>query len=324
MEQGKFGVVPWCLVAACVVSAATRSALAQDTSTMAGVTIEEIEAGPNAGWQPRPASERPVEPADETAASRFHATFGVDYTNKYFGRGIVTQTKGLIVQPYADLSLDFYRAEEFTLSAEFGTWDSIHDRRGSAATTDHTVSHWFESDLYTGVGASFDDWSLDARYFWYASPSGSFGTIEEVYFSAAFDDSKYLEEWAMNPSAVLTFETTLDQADGGSRKGSYFQLGVAPSVTFDVDKVKDVEVSFPVTVGMSLSNFYEGPGGQNDFFGYASIGASAGVPLALDKSWGEWKLKGGVQALFLGSATSAMNNDRHTEVIFNLGVEASF
>lgn len=82
----------------------------------------------------------------------------------------------------------------------------------------------------------------------------------------------------MNPSAVLTFETTLDQADGGSRKGSYFQLGVAPSVTFDIEKAKEVEVSFPVTVGMSLSNFYEGPGGQNDVFGYASLGASAGCP----------------------------------------------
>lgn len=322
MLQAKIGIGG--VVAALGVMVASQSAVAQDTSTMAGVTIEEIEAGPNAGWQPRPAEEKPVAPAGDAKESRFHATFGVDYTNKYYGRGIVAETKGLIVQPLLDLSLDFYRGEAFTLSATCGTWDSVHDRRSTAATTDRSVSHWYESDLYAGVGASVDKWTLDARYYWYTSPSGAFGTIEEVYFSAAFDDSEYLKEWALNPSLVLAHETTLDQADGGSRKGTYFQLGVAPAIRFDVEKLKDVEVSFPVTVGMSLSNFYEGPGGQNDFFGYATAGASAGVPLPVDSSWGQWKLRGGVQALLLGSATSAMNNDHHAEVIVNLGVEASF
>jgi hypothetical protein len=312
------------LVVGLAVVVGGRDSMAQDSSALAGAAIEEFEVGPNVGTQPTLAADRPVEPITDLDRSRFHAMFRVDYATKYFGRGIVAETEGLIVQPYADFALDLCRSEDFTLIATLGTWHSIHNRRSTAATTDSITSHWFESDVYAGVGASVGEWALDARYYWYTSPSGAFETIEEVYFSAAFDDSEYLGELAINPTAVLTFETTANQADGGTRKGSYLQLGVAPGLTFDFEQFKDVTVSFPITLGVSLSNYYEGPTGQNDLFGYTSLGATIDVPLPMDSSWGSWKISGGVQALLLGSAAAATNNDNDTEIIATFGVEASF
>lgn len=299
------------------------TANAQDSSPLASVSLEELEMGPNAGTQPRPALDRPVAPV-EPASPRFHATFGVDYTTQYFGRGIVTQTDGAIAQPFADFSLDFYRADDFTIAATLGTWVSHHGEDSAASATDRVVRHWFESDFYAGVAASVENWVVDARYYWYTSPSGAFGTIEEVYFSVAYDDSELLGDWSMQPTAVLTFETSQEQADGGTSRGSYLQLGVSPGVSWDMTEKTAIDFSFPVTVGLSASNFYEGPNGENDFLGFVSIGADASYALPIDESWGAWSISAGVQMLLLGDATSAINSDDSSEFIATFGVEAAF
>lgn len=298
-------------------------ALAQDSSPLASVSLEEFESGPNVGTQPRPAEDRPVVPVEPVSA-RFHATFGLDYTTQYFGRGIVTQTEGAIAQPFADFSLDFYRAEDFTVSATLGSWVSHHGEDSAASATDRVVRHWFESDVYAGVAMSVDKWVVDARYYWYASPSGAFDTIEEIYFSAAYDDSELLGEWSMQPTAVLTFETSQEQADGGTTRGSYLQLGVSPGISWDMTEKTAIDFSFPVSVGLSMSNFYEGPNGENDFLGYVSIGADASYSLPIDASWGAWSISAGVQVLLLGDAASAINNDDSTEFIATFGIEAAF
>lgn len=305
------------------VSILAGTACGQDSSPLASVSLEELEMGPNAGTQPRPAEERPVAPV-EPATPRFHATFGLDVPSQYFYRGIANQTEGSIVQSFADFSLDFYRAADFTISATMGTWESVHGEDSAASATDRAVRHWFESDVYAGIAASVDNWVVDARYYWYTSPSGAFGTIEEVYFSVAYDDTELMGDWSLQPTAVLTFETSQEQADGGTARGSYLQLGVSPGVSWDMTEKTAIDFSFPVTVGLSASNFYEGPNGENDFFGFASIGAEAAYALPIDASWGAWSISAGVQMLLLGDAASAINNDDSSEFIATFGVEVAF
>jgi hypothetical protein len=263
------------------------------------------------------------EPSDPSESSRFHLTVGADVTTEYFFRGILQEDSGFILQPYADLSLDIIRTDEATVSLKCGTWNSFHDEATLASTDDSFLKKWYESDLYAGVGMVAGRWSFDVRYIFYTSPSDAFGTVEELDLSAAFDDTSYMGTWALKPSVTLAIETGSNAADGGTG-GTYLQLGVSPGFAFDAGRVRAISVLFPVGVGLSLSNYYEGTDGENDAFGFASVGIKASVPPPLDSSWGSWTLSAGVQGLFLGDATSTFNEDEDAEVIGTVGVSVSF
>lgn len=304
-----------------------QSDVPEDDWTVVSAEASEIEAvGPNVGTQPKPP--RPVTPAPalegEGESSRFHAAFGVDYTTSYLGRGLYCEDSGLILQPYADFALDLYRADDLTVLFTFGTWNSFHGAATGAMTSDGFVENWFECDLYAGVGFTTGTWELDMQYYFYTSPSDAAGTIEEAYFSFAYDDSELLGAWAMHPTAVLAIETGNNAADGG-RNGTYLELGIAPGFSFDAGLGEDIEISFPVSVGLSLDNYYEGANGEDDVFGFASVGATASLPLGLDPSWGAWTLSAGVQALFLGDAAASFNtNNDDFEVIATVGISLEF
>jgi len=287
-----------------------------------------LDLGPNVGTQPRPP--RPASAAPETVAgeppapaaaeeSRFHLSLGADWTTAYFSRGLRYEDSGLIVQPYADLSLDAFRSEDATLSLTLGTWNSFQGEATDAGTSDGFIKYWYESDLYAGVRLEAGAWALEARYYFYTSPSDAWETIEEFYLSAAYDDSDLLGAWSLAPSVILAVETGSIGADGG-RDGTYLQLGVAPGFSFDAGSVKDVEVSFPASIGFSLNNYYEGANGENDTFGFANAGAQVSVPLNPGATGGAWALRAGVQCLFLGDAARSLNDDSDFEVIGSVGI----
>ena len=293
-------------------------------STIVSVETLELELGPNTGSQPKPPPpSAPVPAPGEAQPSRFHLTLGTEVTTAYFFRGIRQEDSGFIVQPFAYAAMDLWRLENATISLKFGTWNSFHGEATAAATGDSFTKNWYESDLYAGVGVVVGKWALDAVYLIESSPSNAFGTVQELDLSAAYDDTELLGAWSLKPTVLLGIETGANAADGG-RKGAYLQLGVSPGFTFDAGDVKDIAVTFPVSVGLSLSNYYEGTGGENDAFGFASVGVKASVPLPLDTSWGAWTLSAGVQTLFLGDAASTFNNGDSTQVIGTVGVSVGF
>lgn len=320
------------LIAPSIVMAQTT--LFDGGSSIVSAEVSELEMGPNVGSQPKPPPPGPPPqlvtqnnsepPAPVQAAeSRLHLTLGTDYTTAYFSRGYRSEDTGWILQPYADLSLDVFRLEDATISLLVGTWNSFQGEATDAGTSDDFRKTWYESDVYAGVGLTLGNVVLEARYYIETSPSDAWDTIEEVALSAAYDDSELLGAWSLQPTAVLYIETGSNSIDGG-RNGTCLQLGVSPGFSFDEGTLKDVEVSFPVSVGLSLSNYYEGANGENDFFGYASVGATVSVPLNLDSSWGAWTLWAGVQGLYLGDAASTSNDNDHTEVIGTVGISVEF
>ncbi len=320
---------------ASLAGASTSLAQAVDDSpTIANVETEAgMEFGPNVGAQPKvpakpvvpPPVSAPGEGIPAAAASRFHLTLSQDFTNAYFYRGIRQEDAGFIAQPYADLTLDVFRGDDATFSLKLGTWNSFHGKSTGSTTGDSFRKHWYESDLYAGVGLTAGKWAFDARYVWLTSPSDAFGTVDEFNASVAFDDSEWLGAWSLKPTALVAVETGSNASDGG-RKGTYLQLGISPGFNFDAGSVKDVAVTFPVSVGLSLSNYYEGTSGsnQNDAFGFASVGVKVTVPLPLDKSWGAWTVSAGGQALILGDATRGFNKNDRVEGIAPVGVSVSF
>ncbi len=296
-----------------------------DDTPVASAESFEAEMGPNVGRQPQPRRLSPPEPAEaiEAEPSRLHLSLGVDYATAYFSRGFRYEDSGWIIQPYADLAVDVYRRDDATISLTVGTWNSFHGLATDAGTTDSFKQYWYENDLYAGVSLEAGEWSIEARYYSYASPSDAWETIEELYFSAAFDDSGLLGSWSLQPSAILAIETGDVAADGGET-GTYFQFGVSPGVTFEQGPLSDFTLSFPVTVGVSLSDYFEGANGENDTFGYTSVGATLDVPLNTGAAWGGWTLSVGVQGVFLGDAASTLNNDDTFDIVGTAGVSAEF
>lgn len=302
--------------------------LAQDGVDFATVDVIEAEVGPNVGTQPRAARGVLGEAGegDEIEGeqeSRLYVGAGVDYTTAYYSRGLLYEDEGLILQPWLELSLEVWRGDEVTVSVIAGTWNSYQGEGTDAGTTDSTRENWYESDLYAGFGIATGNWYFEAEYQWYTSPSDAWDTVEELYFTAAYDDSEAMGAWSMQPTAVLAIETG-DEANDGYATGTYLQLGVSPGVYPEEGAFEGWEITFPVSVGLSLSNYYEGDDGENDFFGFVSAGVTASRTLGLDESWGEWSVYGGIQALFLGDMTSTYNDGDDTVAILTLGVSIEF
>lgn len=261
----------------------------------------------------------------EAPASRIHFSGGVDYTTSYFFRGIRQEDEGFIVQPWGELSLDLASWDDASLGLAVGIWNSIHGDTDTAGAGDESIDHWYEADFYFGPSVAFGNLSLALLYTMYASPSDAFTTVEELAFSASWDDAEdgLMFGIPIAPSATIAFEIDGDAADGQDG-GVYLELGIEPSVTFEEGALADATLSFPATLGISLDNYYQEASGDDETFGYATVGAALSYPLPVGAEWGEWSLSAGVDVLLLGDTTKAFNDDDDVEVIGTFGIAVSF
>jgi hypothetical protein len=262
---------------------------------------------------------------DAAPSSRLHFSASVDVTTAYFFRGFLQEDQGFIIQPAAGLTVDVLTRDGFTLSTTVGTWNSIHSEATGAASTDTSVEHWYESDVYASLTASWDEWTLDATYVWYLSPSDAFETIQELILSASFDDSEHLGAWAMSPSITLGFETGSNYSDGAdSDRGIFLGLAVAPGFETMLGESHPLSITFPLEVGLSLDDYYQDASGDDDFFGYASVGVRFDTDIPLSEAFGAWSTFFSVNALFLGDNLDTVNNDDSFELIATVGISLAF
>jgi hypothetical protein len=144
-----------------------------------------------------------------------------------------------------------------------------------------------------------------------------FGTVKELSFKVAVDDSGLLGAASVKPYALLAQE--LDgQADGGANEGTYLELGIGPGYS-----LSKMTVTVPVKVGLSLSDYYEGITGD-ETFGFASVGGVVTIPLtSAPTRFGSWNIHGGVEFLMLGDRNEAVFGDS-SHVIGSVGIGLSY
>jgi Bacterial protein of unknown function (Gcw_chp) len=247
---------------------------------------------------------------------------GFDVVTEYWYRGLGQENQGLILQPWLDLTFELFSSDDLTLTGSVGTWNSIHDATPGDA--------WYESDFYAGVAVEVGDVSIGASYINLYNPAGGDIFTEEIDFSLSYDDSGLGLPIALNPSMIVAFEID-GGSDNGTSKGTYLELAIEPIFEniLNSDSLP-VDASVPVTLGLSLNDYYENGMGDDDTFGYLDIGLMFSTPLddLIPADYGSWSASFGVHYLFLGdtaqdvSAAFGTGNDSSSiYAIFGITME---
>lgn len=287
------------------------------SSSPAASEASSQAASPSTGEQPSPEQKVPT-----AVGSAIGVQLNLDFTNAYFYRGIRQQDNGLIVQPAVRLTTGLVDHADFKLDGFIGTWNSFGPNAGTQAGA--LVEDWYESDLYAGFTLTHGKLSLTTSYTVLTSPSDAFQTVHELGVTLALDDSEWMNGWALKPYAMIVVETGSNGSDGPDLdNGVYLELGIAPGFSFDICKTP-VTLTFPASVGLSLSDYYQDAAGNDDTFGFAQIGAKASIPLGEPGRFGAWTLNAGASVLFLGNHTRAFNNGSNREFVGTIGIQWNF
>jgi hypothetical protein len=311
------------ILSVAVLGLLAGTAQAQDIANVPE-TAEMFAPGPNSDRQEIPKAKPPETPEAGEApgpnTGRLHFLFGADVTNAYYYRGLRQEDDGILVQPYASISFDAITREDWALALSLSTWNSFHDQ-GTGTANDDFSDKWYESDIVAGATLTFDKWTLGASYSWFVSPSDAWQTIQQIDITVAYDDSEAMGAWALSPSATLTFET--DNAADGQDEGRYLQLGIAPGFEHAIGST-DVEFSFPVTVGLSLGDYYQDASGEDETFGFLTVGAKASFDLSMPKDLGAWSAYISATGLLLGDTAKTFNEDDEAELILAVGLSVAY
>ena len=270
------------------------------------------------------AQEPAAAPAPDKVVS---GAYGIDFTTHYFFRGILQENQGIIGQPWIELGYGVYDGDADALhdvSFTFGLWNSLHDN----GPTGGTGGIWYENDFYAGFSGMLGErLSIGTTYTSYYSPNATFTPVEEIAFSFGLDDKGLMGESitsGLQPSVVVAIE--LDgQADGGAagNLGVYAQLGIEPSFGIGQLGKLDITLALPVTIGLSLRDYYE-VAGDDDFLGFLDIGVVASSALPMPAGMGPWSADLGLHFLSLGDNNETRNSGDAVEFVLSFGLSTSF
>ena len=274
--------------------------------------------------QPTSPEAKPEDKGPNTG--RISLNFGVDFATAYYFRGIAQEQNGVNFQPSGALTFKLIEnAGPLTaLTASPGFWNNWHTAGGHIVEP-KDPQFWYESDLiFTLAATLWENVTVGLTYTAYTSPNDSFKTVQELAFSLSLNDSKWLGPFALNPSLLVAGEVE-GQADAGSHRGVYIQLGINPSYTLEPKSDYPLTISLPVLLGLSGSNYYEFGTTKNPTFGYVQFGPVISVPLAfIPKSFGAWTIKGAAEFLFLGETLKVLHDNDVFKPIGRIGIAAVY
>jgi hypothetical protein len=262
----------------------------------------------------------PLPASAQANSGRIAFNMGLDTSHAYFFRGIRQERDGVIAQPYFDTTVMLLDGGDGLNSIAFtvGQWNSFHSSGRGTTTGPHT---WYESDFFTGFTLGLENWEAGVSYTAYMSPSHSFGTVQEIGISLSLDDTGVtMLPLLLHPHLALAVEVH-GQADGGASEGAYFELGIEPGLDLAEGSLS---LTVPLTLGMSLNNYYEDGGLTNDTFGYLDLGLVLRMPLNVPESFGSWELTGGAHMLLLGRYLESLNGGNQFQAIGSVGLSIGY
>ena len=251
---------------------------------------------------------------------------GLAVVSNYVSRGVVNENQGFIAQPYLDLYFKLYEGDGFVnkVSLNGGLWSSLHSNK-TFASPGTSLGAWYEFDWTVGLAVTFaKNFTLTTSWFDFDFVSSG-GRAGSLNMNLAYDDTDLLGAWALHPH-VAVLKNMIGNAVGvpGGELGWYYEVGIAPSYTFDKSGTCPVTVTLPLNVGLG-SETYNG-----DDYGYFSAGINASVPLAfVPECYGSWTLSSGVTYYNLGdnaaaASAPAITNGDNDQFVFSGSIGLAF
>lgn len=245
---------------------------------------------------------------------------GIDFTNAYYYHGIGQDNSDMIVQPRADVTLNVIQGDEESwldgIDLKVGARSSHHfgdTGRDLAGGRDK----FYELDFIGGFAVrAFDAWTFDLAYVNRVGTNDQLNDVHQIELRITFDDGdpNYPSQWW--PYALVVFEAE-GESDAGndpphSDLGTYLELGVRPSLELlGLGPDRSLTLAFPVSVGLSLENYYEDPSGDDDVFGFVDLGCQLRCPLIVARAGGDRRcvvdLVVGTDVLILGNSLRDLN-----------------
>ena len=257
----------------------------------------------------------PVSPASEPAGPNTGAlTFsgGADLVSAYYFRGYLQENSGFIVEPYFGVATTLVNADDFKIGFSISTWNSLHSEHTGSDGPGPDI--WYENDIYVSLPISLGDFTVTPSYYLYQYPNGAFDSIQEGLLTVAYDDSKLwkdvmpsnIEGFKVAPYVTVAYELS----DGNGSEDGYWEVGVAPTFTTSIGEYK-LPLTFPIALGMSYKDYYLNRDGDNDFFGYLSVGVQTSIPLTfIDPKYGTYAIDvGGYYINLMSDSVETTNND---------------
>jgi hypothetical protein len=316
------------LIAMSVVAFAGATARADEVEQEEIVVGEEVVQPPAAA------------PCPECDVNNGMVSFamGVDITTAYYFRGIVQEKYGFIAQPWGEVTFTLWEAEENANSfvtdftGTLGTWNSVHSNKTGSPMDGNGPGNWYESDLYGGLGVGFEGGvGLGVNYIAYTSPNNAFGTVQELDADITWDDSELWSgdmkdmSFGINPYALFGFELDKNSFPLHNEEGIYVEVGAEPSVEFNSDSDYPIGIGLPLSVGISLSEYYEVSQptvvngtlipASDDTFGFMQAGLSVAVGLGfIPPQYGS--LSAGVSGYYIAFGNAVQD---YNDAVFNVG-----
>ncbi len=269
--------------------------------------------------------------AFNTGAFSFAA--GLDITTHYFFRGINQEDSELIAQPWAEVSVGVYEGDTTIDNGvlTLGIWNSMHSEQTAATPNGTGPDWWYESDLYIALNVDIGEkWGGSVIYTAYTSPNDAFGTIHEIALGLSFDDAQCWEDagisapgfGGLQPYILVAFES--DGSAFGADEGIYLELGIEPTFTLCDSQDFPLTLHIPVTVGLSISDYYDS-GTDQDTFGFLDIGLIVTMPLQdVPADHGTWEVHAGLDFMWLGENVDVVNTGDNFDVVASLGISMEY
>jgi hypothetical protein len=245
---------------------------------------------------------------------------GMDVPSAYVYRGILQEgDPKLTLTPFGQVSIrlsgDPGPASTDGTRINVGVWNGLlTGTSGSGGPLKRIhYAEQFSASVSFGVGHGI---VVSPGYLANTSPNRGYNTVKEFTLNVGATG-------AIAPYGFLAVELDdAGQMDGGSKKGTYLELGAVPSFGLSLWHSR---LSVPVRAGFSLSNYYELFESTLTFndhpFGFVEVGGHLTVPVSSSASrFGTWNVHGGVDFFSFGDTTRAFNLDEKTRVVVSGGV----
>jgi hypothetical protein len=251
-------------------------------------------------------------------AGAIKLTAGLDVPSLYYFRGIRQESDpSITLWPYGDVGITLATADTGlkSVAVNFGVWNSLHT--GSSGSDGPSGQIHYEEDFYSTLTLGFAPAAFAVKYIAYTSPNQMYNTVKEV-------DLTVTGTQKFAPYGLVAFELNetdgghIVGADSGQKRGSYLELGATPS--WPLGKAT---LAVPVSVGLSLKDYYEGASGDEKF-GFFDVGGMVTYPFAAPAKFGSWNVHVRGDYLALGDTTKAFNKGKSNGYVGMIGIGLSY